>query len=155
MPGLPLDSDGPAQAQAGPLRAGLRPLPGSLLRFAKDGSCCTFGAVGRASPSARTPCSASRRTGAVAPLVRWAGLRPLPGLPAPLREGRELLHLWCGGQGFASCPDSLLRFAKDGSCCTFGAVGRASPSARLPAPLREGRERYFRRRSNSSAVSWR
>ncbi|WP_205524671.1 hypothetical protein, partial [Paenibacillus sp. ALJ109b] len=43
LPGLPLDSGGPAQAQAGPLRAGLRILPGSLLRFAKSGSCCAFG----------------------------------------------------------------------------------------------------------------
>jgi len=68
----------------------------------------------------------------------WAVLRPLPWLPAPLREGRELSPA-AGGRCFALCPAPCSASRRTGAdACGVG--GRASLSAQLPAPLREGRE---------------
>ncbi|WP_337032360.1 hypothetical protein [Paenibacillus illinoisensis] len=52
---------------------------------------------------------------------------PLPGLPAPLREGRELAPA-AGGQGFVLCP-GLPAPLREGRELAPAAVGRASLSA--------------------------
>ncbi|WP_127536431.1 hypothetical protein [Paenibacillus illinoisensis] len=47
----------------------------------------------------------------LAPVACWAALRPLPGLPAPLREGRELapVALWAGLRPLPRAPCSAPR----------------------------------------------
>ncbi len=75
----------------------------------------------------------------LAPAALRAGLRPLPGLPAPLREGRELAPVALEGSASpsAQAPCSASRRA---GACACGLLGSAPPSARAPcsAPRRTG-----------------